>query len=372
MKVIIDKNIPFIKGVLEPWAHVEYYEGSKINNALLSGADALIIRTRTRCSKNLLQGTGVKFIGTATIGTDHIDLGWCMENGIKCASAPGCNSDSVMQYMASALVYLILKYNIDTGNTTFGIVGVGNVGSKVARLAEVLGFNVLLNDPPRESNEGAKGFSHIDRILNKSDIVSIHIPLTFKGSDRTYQLINHNFISKMKNTAILINTSRGQVADERSLISDLETKAIRTAIIDVWRNEPDINAGLLGAIDLGTAHIAGYSADGKANGVKMVIRQMAEYFDLPLKDWEPESLPEPDDPLIDISVFAGSDLDIISRTILRTYQVEEDSKRLKKNPFLFEKLRNEYPPRREFHAYTVKGNNQAVLNKLYVLGFKSY
>ena len=372
MKVIIDKNIPFIHGVLEPWANVEYVEGSRINRDLVATADAMIIRTRTKCNKSLLENTGIRFIGTATIGTDHIDLEWCRAHGIKCASAPGCNSGSVMQYLASALVYLTPKYGIEPVNTTLGVVGVGNVGSKVARMAEILGFNILINDPPRERLEGKQGFSSIDRILDESDIVSIHVPLTFEGTDKTYQLVNENFLSKMKNKAILINTSRGQVVDERALLEQLKKSIIETAVLDVWRNEPDINIELLDAVDIGTAHIAGYSADGKANGGKMIIRQLAEYFDLPLKEWKSEKLPVPDDPVIDISGYKGSDLDIISKAILHTYSIENDSSILKKNPSLFEKLRNEYSGRREFHAYTVKGNNRLILNKLYALGFKSH
>jgi len=369
MKVIIDKNIPYIKGVLEPWSRVEYYEGSRINNELLRDSDALIVRTRTRCDKNLLHGTNVKFIGTATIGTDHIDLGWCMQNRIKYASAPGCNSGSVMQYLASALVYLILKYNIDPVSTTLGIVGVGNVGSKVARMAEVLGFNVILNDPPREKIEGSLGFSPLNSLLKNSDIVTIHVPLTFKGPDRTYQLVNENFIKQMKDRAILINTSRGQVADERSIMTGLSKNTIKAAVLDVWRNEPDINYRLLEVAALGTAHIAGYSVDGKTNGVMMVIRQLSEYFNLPLDDWEPETLPEPHENLIDISKFPGTDLEVLCRAIYHTYSIENDSRSLKENPSMFENIRNEYPPRREFHAYMVKGDNIELINKLKQLGF---
>ncbi|HDZ41317.1 MAG TPA: 4-phosphoerythronate dehydrogenase [Bacteroidetes bacterium] len=370
MKIIIDKNIPYIKGVLEPWASVEYVEGNRINNNTLSGADALIIRTRTRCGRDLLKGTDIKFIGSATIGTDHIDLGWCSERGIKCVSAPGCNSGSVMQYLASALVYLIMQYGIRPASRTIGIVGVGNVGSGVARMAEILGFNVILNDPPREKQEGNLGFSSLKSLLNNSDIVSIHVPLTFKGPDRTYQLVNENFITQMKDQCILINTSRGLVADERAIMQGLAKRTIRAVVLDVWRNEPDIDSRLLEAAAIGTAHIAGYSADGKTNGVKMVIRQLSEYFSLPLKEWEYEKLPEPPDPLIDISKFTGTDLEIICRTIYHTYSIENDSRMLKENPTMFEKLRNEYPPRREFHAFQIKGNNDLIIDKLKSLGFK--
>jgi erythronate-4-phosphate dehydrogenase len=369
MKIIIDKNIPFVHGVLEPWADIEYVEGSRINHDLLEKAEAMIIRTRTKCDKSLLEKTAIKFIGTATIGTDHIDLEWCRKHEIKYASAPGCNSGSVMQYLASSLVELTKKYNIDPSSTTIGIIGVGNVGSKVAYMAKLLGYNVILNDPPRERHEGSQGFLPLDKLLYESEIVSLHVPLTFEGHDKTYQLVNENFLSKMKNKAILINTSRGQVVDEKSLLEKLKRSMIKTAVLDVWRNEPDINIEMLNTVDIGTAHIAGYSADGKANGGKMIIRQLAEYFDLPLKEWEPDTLPEPDYPVVDLTGFDGSDFDILSKAILHTYPIERDSSMLKKNPFLFERLRNEYPPRREFHAYRVKSDNELILNKLRALGF---
>jgi len=369
MKIIIDKNIPLVHGVLENWAEVKYVEGSKICHDLLVGADAMIIRTRTMCNKNLLENTGIKFIGTATIGTDHIDLGWCREQGIQYASAPGCNSGSVMQYLASSLAYLTAKYKINPSGTTIGIIGVGNVGGKVAHMAKLLGFNVLLNDPPRERREGPQGFISINRLLYESDIVSLHVPLNFEGPDKTYQLVDENFLSKMKKKSIFINTSRGQVVNEKSLLEKLKGSFIKAAVLDVWRNEPDINTELLNAVDTGTAHIAGYSADGKANGGKMIIRQLAEYFDLPLKEWEPETLPEPDYPVIDLTGNRGSDFDILSKAILHTYSIEKDSSILKKNPSLFEKIRNKYNIRREFNAYTVKCENERILNKLRALGF---
>ncbi len=370
MKIIIDKNIPFVHGALENWADVEYVEGSKICRDMLVGADAMIIRTRTRCDKKLLERTGIKFIGTATIGTDHIDQEWCREHGIQCASAPGCNSGSVMQYLASSLVYLSAKYKTNPTGTTIGIVGVGNVGGKVAHMAQLLGFNVLLNDPPRERLEGLQDFISINKLLYESDIVSLHVPLTFEGPDKTFQLVDENFLSKMKKKATFINTSRGQVVNEKSLLEKLKGSLIKAAVLDVWRNEPDINTELLNAADTGTAHIAGYSADGKANGGKMIIRQLAEYFDLPLKEWEPESLPEPDYPVINLTGNRGSDFDILSEAILHTYSIEKDNLILKKNPSLFEKIRNEYYIRREFNAYTVKCENERILNKLRALGFR--
>ena len=370
MKIIIDNKIPLLKGLLEPWADVEYVQGEKISKEILQDADAMLIRTRTLCNADLLRGSDVKFIGTATIGTDHIDTDWCNKNGIFVASAPGCNSGSVMQYMCSALLYLIQKYNIQPEKTTTGIIGVGNVGSKVADMAKILGFNVLLNDPPRERAEKSNIFASLDDLLNTSDIVSIHVPLTLKGIDRTIGLADSGFFNKIRKNSFLINTSRGAVIDEGILLREMERSKIKAAILDVWNNEPLINRALLRKADIGTPHIAGYSSDGKANGSAMIIRQLAEFFDLPLKEWKPAQLKEPERQLIDIDKLEGNDLEIISNVVMHTYNIENDSRLLKDRPEQFEKLRGDYPDRREFHAYKVKGDNKLLINRLRALGFR--
>lgn len=370
MKIIIDNKIPFLKGLLEPLATVEYVQGDKISNEVARDADAIIIRTRTLCNAGLLRDTEVKFVGSSTIGTDHIDTDWCLGRGIFIASAPGCNSGSVMQYLCSSLIYLINKYDIEPGKTTIGIIGVGNVGSKVAAMAETLGFNVLLNDPPREQAEGSSGFVPLGKLLDVSDIVSLHVPLTLKGKHRTRRMADRIFFKMMKKGSILINTSRGDVVDEKPLLEAMQDGKIKAAVLDVWKNEPEINKALLDRVDLGTAHIAGYSADGKANGSMMVVRQLAEYFDLPLKSWLPENIMPPEKPLIDLRDCSGDEMELISKAVFHTYDIEKDSKLLKSNPGDFEKLRGDYPNRREYHAYKVKGDNNLLINKLKALGFR--
>ncbi|HCC70230.1 MAG TPA: erythronate-4-phosphate dehydrogenase [Bacteroidales bacterium] len=370
MKIIIDNKIPLLKGLLESWATVEYVHGDMISNKIIRDADAMIIRTRTHCDADLLKGSPVKFIGTASIGTDHIDLDWCLKNGIFIASAPGCNSGSVMQYLCSALLHLSLKNNIEPCKTTIGIIGVGNVGRKVAAIAEIIGFKVLRNDPPRQRAEGSTEFVPLDELLEASDIVSMHVPLTFKGTDKTYHMADNNFFLKMQENSFFINTARGPVMDEKALLKQLQAGKIRAVVIDVWKDEPDINIDLLNAAEIGTSHIAGYSADGKSTCSMMVVRQLAEYFDLPLKDWKPLQLMEPDNPIIDLSRSEGSDLEVLAKAVMQTYNIERDSNLLKNNPDQFEKLRGDYPNRREFHAYKVKGYNKTVLNKLRTLGFR--
>lgn len=370
MKIVIDSNIPFIKGVLEPYADIEYAEGRKINRHIIADADAIIIRTRTICNKDLLQGTSVKFIGTVSIGTDHIDLEWCRAANIKCASAPGSNAGSVMQYLASSLSYLIMKYGLNPSNTLMGLIGVGNVGSLVAQMAEAFGFRVLKNDPPRERNEGKAEFCSLDKLLESSDILSIHVPLTYEGRDKTYELIDEGALSRLKNNAVIINTSRGPVIEEGSLTRCLKESRLRAAVLDVWNNEPIINHELLVLTEIGTPHIAGYSVDGKAKASEMIVRELAEYFKLPVKDWKPETLPFPDKPVIRLSEYDGTEAEIISQIVRHTYQAEHDSIMLKMNPKHFEKLRSDYGNRREFHAYRITGNKAGTVDKLKKMGFK--
>lgn len=189
MKIICDSHIPFLNGVLEPYADVVYLPGGRITRDDVLDADALVVRTRTRCDANLLEGTKVRFIATATIGFDHIDTGWCESNGIAWTNAPGCNSWSVQQYMGSLLANMSQRMGFDCKQKTLGVVGVGNVGSKVARLAALLGFRVLLCDPPRSRREGSNGFVSLDEIIGNCDIITCHVPLTYDGEDSTYHLL---------------------------------------------------------------------------------------------------------------------------------------------------------------------------------------
>ena len=250
MKIIADNKIPYLKGVLEPLANIEYYPGKEINAAKLKNADALIIRTRTKCDKTLLSGSSVKYIATATIGFDHIDTAYCDANNIQWTNAPGCNSGSVMQYMASALIRIAFKHNFSLSDKTIGIVGVGHVGSKVAKLATALGIKVLLNDPPRERIEGSKEFVSLEEIQKNADIISFHVPLNLGGPDKTYRLFNKDFLNGIKNEAVIINTSRGEIVSEKILKEGLKNKRISAAVLDVWENEPEIDEGLLKLVDI--------------------------------------------------------------------------------------------------------------------------
>lgn len=353
MKIVADDRIPFLKGALEPYADIDYLPGHLISNTHLKTADALLVRTRTRCDKDLLKDTAVNFIGTATIGFDHIDTAYCDKNGIVWKNAPGCNSSSVCQYVASALIQLSKRNNFSLCDRALGVVGVGNSGTKIVQLAELLGMHVYLCDPPRVRNEGVCGFVSLEGILRECDLITFHVPLSYQGEDRTYHMIDHEFMAKLNKGTYLINTSRGEIADSRALMKAVKNNLVAGIVLDVWENEPDIDPGMLDLAFVGTPHIAGYSADGKAKGTALVIRELSRHFRLGIDDWEPGSLPDPLTREIRIDCQDLSDEEVLGKAVSATYDIFEDDLRLRKAPHQFEKLRETYPPRREFMAYTL-------------------
>lgn len=369
MKIVCDDRIPFLKGVFEPYAEVQYLPGSRTGAAAVKDADALITRTRTRCDRALLEGSRVKIIASATIGYDHIDTAWCEANGICWCNAPGCNSSSVEQYLLSVLFTLARSHELRLEGMTLGVVGVGNVGSKVARAAEILGMNVLLCDPPRAEREGSKGFVSLDELIERSDIITLHVPL----SAHTFHLFGRERLQELRPGQILINSSRGEVVDCAALKDALRQKRLRAAVLDVWEGEPDIDRELMGLVDISTAHIAGYSADGKANGTQAAVRAVAEVLGIEvLRDWKPGKLPLPAQELdFRIDGKGMSEEEIISEAVLYTYDVLWDSGKLRSHREDFEKLRGEYQIRREFPAFTVHLHEEgtAAAAKLEALGF---
>ena len=265
MKVIVDNKIPYIKEAIEALAdEVVYLPGKEITPEVVKDADALITRTRTRCDRTLLAGSKVKFIGTATIGFDHIDTAYCHEAGITWSNCPGCNAGAVEQ-------------SITLKDACLGIVGVGHVGSRILQLAERLGMRVLLNDPPR-ADHGEKGFVDLRTLACECDIITFHTPLERSGKYQTYHLANESFFNQLEKKPYIINTSRGEVIETEAILNALATGKISGAIIDVWENEPNINLELLDKVFIGTPHIAGYSADGKANATRMSLDAICRFF----------------------------------------------------------------------------------------------
>lgn len=365
MKIVADKDIPFLKGVAEQYGDVSYVSGKDFSKEIIRDADTLIVRTVTRFGEEILKGSSVKLICSATIGYDHIDVNYCDTHGITWKNAPGCNSGSVMQYIVSALIVVSRKKGFDLKNKTIGIVGVGNVGKKVAKACEILGMKVLLNDPPRQEEENSDEFTDLETIKREADIITFHTPLTKEGKYKTYHLGNGDFFNSLKKHPIVINSARGGIIETNAIKEALRNNTISGAIIDCWENEPDIDREYMEMVDLATPHIAGYSADGKANATRMSLENIAEFWKAstdPIKSIMP---PQPVDPVIDYNKFKK-----IEDIILNTYDPQTDHKSLRDNPEKFSSLRSSYPLRREYQAYTVinaEGKTKMILKEL---GFK--
>ena len=330
MKAIIDKAIPYIQGVLEPYAEVVYRDGREFTPEDVRDADMLIIRTRTRCNEALLASSSVKLIATATIGFDHIDLDYCARRGIKVTTAQGCNAAGVLQWVAAALAQLSKREGWTPEERTLGIVGVGNVGRLVEEYARAWGFNILRCDPPRQEREGGD-FRPMEEVVAGSDIVTFHTPL----DSTTYHLINDRTLSLMRADATLINASRGEVAATEALL-----KASQTLLLDVWEQEPAINTALLEKALVTTPHIAGYSSQGKANATAAVIAAAAEHFSLPLKGWYP--------PQVQPATRRQISWEEMCQSIDNYCNLMKQSQWLKSRPEEFESLRNNYSYREEY------------------------
>ena len=341
MKIVVDENVPFLEGVFDPYAEVLAKKGAEIGPEDVKDADALIIRTRTRCDKALLEGSKVSLIATATIGEDHIDLDYCRENGIEVQNAAGCNAGGVMQYVFSALYGVAGHRGIKLSGKTFGIVGVGNVGRKIEEMARYLGFNVLLCDPPRAEAEGPEAFVSLEELLAHSDIVSLHTPLNAS----TRAMADEDFFRSMKTGAVFINAARGEIVVDQALI-DASPK-LGAIILDTWNNEPDINLELLEVAHIATPHIAGYSYEGKSNGTAMAVRAVARRFGIfQLYDFIPDCPPEDVPQKLSLE---GKTQGEIAATLQYNYPVYTDDFLLRTNPGAFESLRQNYNYRREIY-----------------------
>ena len=343
IKITADKNIPFLEGIFEPYADIQYIDGKDIRHEDIIDSNALIIRTRTRCDRNLLEGTKVSIIATATIGTDHIDLEWCRENGIRVVNAQGCNAGGVMQYVFSALYGTASRKGIKLDGATIGIIGVGNVGKKVEHTARRLGFKVLLCDPPRAEKEGPQGFVSLEELLENSNVVTLHTPL----DETTKGMAGAEFFARMKQGAFFINASRGEVVDEQALIE--ARPKLGPVIIDTCNNEPDINRELLDLTEIATPHIAGYSFQGKQNGTASAVRAVARYFGIiGLFHFFPTcDLPEHQPIKLQL---AGKTQGEITAVFQYNYPIFTDDFMFRMNPANFEKMRSEYQYRREIYV----------------------
>ena len=342
MKIVADTNIPFLKGVLEPYAEVVYMDGRAIDHEAMVDADAVIIRTRTKCNEETLSGTRVQMIASATIGMDHIDLPWCAAHGIDVQNAEGCNAGGVADYVFSALYGIASRRAIKLEGATIGIIGVGNVGKKVEAMANSLGFRVLLCDPPRAAREGADAFVTLEQLLHESNIVTLHVPL----DETTRGMAGHDFFEAMQPGAIFINASRGEVVDEAALIH--ARPKLGALVLDTWCNEPTPNPNLIELCDIATPHIAGYSYQGKQNGTAQAVQAVARHFGFEdLRFFRPAT---EDENLKPVGIgLLGKTQGEIAAILQYNYPIFTDDFLFRSSPDSFEKLRSEYNYRREFY-----------------------
>jgi erythronate-4-phosphate dehydrogenase len=366
MKIIADQNIPLVKESFAHLGEVVLMSGRDMTNGELKDADVLMVRSITKVNERLLENTGIRFVGTATIGTDHVDEQYLKNAGIKFASAPGSNADSVAEYVVSALLNLEKKLKTSFTGKNIGIIGCGNVGSRVKKRAEAIGLNCLINDPPLE-RAGKKGFLPIEDVLALSDIVTVHVPLSNNGDYPTYKLINERFISNMKHDAVLFNTSRGAVLDEEAVKAN--RNKLGGLVLDVWNNEPAINNESLDITDIATPHIAGYSYDGKVKGTMMLYDALCGFLSLE-KTFDFVKFSKPDKPLM---IDLGSSSDILFDAVNAAYPIMKDDADLRaikgsgNQSAYFDKLRKDYFKRREFFNFTLSVTGDADKDKLKAL-----
>lgn len=344
MKVVIDEKIPYLREALIAMGmNVVALPGDAIRNADLIEAEALFVRTRTRCDKALLAGSAVRFIGTATIGYDHIDSEYCAENGIFWTNAAGCNAGAVLQYVQSVIYSWSRDNACSIAGLTLGIVGLGEIGSRVAAWAGSVGMRVLANDPPK-ADAGTAGLVALDEVAGKCDIITFHPTLNVDGVYRSLHLADETFFSLLKRCKLLINASRGAVVDNKALLKALGSGVVGCAAIDVWEGEPDIDTDLLDKVYIATPHIAGYSAEGKLNATTIVLGKFAHHI-----NYKGEVPVAQLDAPCRYLVEACCEQD----ALLLIYSPLDDTGRLKSAPGNFENLRNNYRLRREPSAYKI-------------------
>jgi len=371
MNIIADQNIPFVEKAFSEFGSVTLMNGRDITKKCLENAEMLLVRSITKVNKELLEGTPVRFIATATIGTDHVDLEYLQEQNIGFASAPGSNANSVAEYVIAAILTYCKNKHCSPRDLTLGIVGVGNVGSRLLQLAQGLGISCLLNDPPKKRLTGSDLYQPLNDVLSKADILSLHVPLITQGKDKTYHMVNNDFLAQIKGGALLINSSRGKVVNEKDLKQ--QRSRLGGLVLDVWENEPTPDTDLIVATDISTAHIAGYSYNGKISGAQMIYEK-ACYFNY--KEVTIDLFEEIKHEKGEIDL-AGS-LDPLHDAVLGAYNIIEDSDALRALTSLsdteqgqgFDDLRKNYKSRLEFNHFVIKNAPEETVGDLKRLGFQ--
>ncbi|UTJ46260.1 4-phosphoerythronate dehydrogenase PdxB [Atlantibacter subterranea] len=372
MKILVDENMPYARELFARLGEVKAVPGRPIPVAELDDADALMVRSVTKVNGQLLDGKGVRFVGTATAGTDHVDQDYLHQAGIAFSAAPGCNAIAVVEYVFSALLMLAERDGFELTDRTVGIVGVGNVGGRLQKRLEALGVRTLLCDPPRADNGEPGNFQPLDKLVEEADILTFHTPLYKDGSYKTWHLADEALISRLKPGAILINACRGAVVDNAALLKCLDAGQKLSTVLDVWEPEPDLNVALLDKVDIGTAHIAGYTLEGKARGTTQVFEAYSAFIGKPQQIALDSLLPAPE--FGRITLHGPLDQPTLKRLVHLVYDVRRDDAPLRKVAGVageFDKLRKHYLERREWSSLFIQCDDAAAAKLLSALGFNA-
>jgi len=354
MKIVADENIPSVSEAFGTLGDVTLVRGRGLEPGQVADADILLVRSVTHVDKTLLAGSHVRFIGSATIGFDHVDRDYLAAHGIGLATAPGSNATSAAEYVVSALLVVSQQQGLELAGRSVGIIGCGNVGSRVQTRLTALGMQCLVNDPPLQASGAAGEFVALEDAL-VCDVVTVHVPLERTGGHPTFHLIDASTLGRLRPGTIFLNTARGAVVDNRALLSVLEARPDLTVVLDVWEDEPAISLPLLERVALGTPHIAGYSLDGKLRGTEMIYQAACAFLGEPVS-WDASSVLPPARPL-DVSALKDNDSEALAcAAVLGCYDVRTDDRQLREvsalapqqRPACFDRLRREYPVRREF------------------------
>ncbi len=372
MKILVDENMPYAQQLFCQLGEVKAVPGRPLPIEELDDTDALMVRSITKVNASLLAGKPVKFVGTATAGFDHVDTAWLEQQKIAFSSAPGCNAIAVVEYVFSALMVFAEQEGFQLTDKTVGIVGVGNVGGRLAKRLRALGVNVLLCDPPRADRGDDEQFHSLETLLKQADILTFHTPLNKSGRYNSYHLINESNLDILPEGRILINASRGEVIDNAALLSALNQGKKLRVVLDVWEPEPDLSLELLNKIDIATPHIAGYTLEGKARGTTQVYEAYCDFIGQPQYVELSTLLPKP---LIStISVQGELTQTLLKQLIHLVYDVRRDDAPLRKVASIkgeFDKLRKFYPVRREWSSLQVVCDNPTTASLLNAIGFNA-
>ena len=379
MKILADANIPFVAECFSSIGEVKVIGGREITPGVVGDADVLLVRSITQVNVDLLAGSKVRFVATATIGFDHVDIDFLQRNNIGFTSAPGSNANSAAEYVIAGLLESSQKCEINLEGQSIGIIGVGNVGSRVANKCAALGMRIYLNDPPLQRQTGEAKYLPLKELYD-CDFITFHTSLTFEGIDKTYHLADERFFKSLRKGCIFVNASRGGVVDSEALKTVIQSGRLKAVVLDVWENEPNIDIELLEMVDIGTPHIAGYSLDGKITGMIMIYKAVCEYFGLGVRFDIEDFLPEPAVRQLRIEPSTDNEQDALADAVEKIYNIREDDVRLRrvcekpveKRGEFFDGLRKNYPVRREFQntRIVLESSCKSVTDKLAGIGFK--